>query len=85
MFRVLDEKPAHKHVLRRQMAEIGNLTSCYPVALGASYLNGLRHSLNRRQQVNGECSETSGVPQGSSGRCYLCYISTICLPQLSVR
>ena len=27
IFRVLDEKPTHKHVLRRQMAEIGNLTS----------------------------------------------------------
>ena len=26
-FRVLDEKPTHKHVLRRQMTEIGNLTS----------------------------------------------------------
>ena len=26
MFRVLDEKPTHKHVLRRQMTEIGNLT-----------------------------------------------------------
>ena len=27
IFRVLDEKPTHKHVLRRQMTEIGNLTS----------------------------------------------------------
>ena len=26
-FRVVDEKPTHKHVLRRQMTEIGNLTS----------------------------------------------------------
>ena len=26
IFRVLDEKPTHKHVLRRQMTEIGNLT-----------------------------------------------------------
>ena len=27
IFRVLDERPTHKHVLRRKMAEIGNLTS----------------------------------------------------------
>ena len=27
IFRVLDEKPTHKHVFRRQMTEIGNLTS----------------------------------------------------------
>ena len=27
IFCVLDEKPTHKHVLRRQMTEIGNLTS----------------------------------------------------------
>ena len=27
IFRVLDENPTHKHVLRRQMTEIGNLTS----------------------------------------------------------
>ena len=27
IFRVLDEKPTHKHVLWRQMTEIGNLTS----------------------------------------------------------
>ena len=27
IFRVLDDKPTHKHVLRRQMTEIGNLTS----------------------------------------------------------
>ena len=27
IFRVLDEKLTHKHVLRRQMTEIGNLTS----------------------------------------------------------
>ena len=25
IFRVLDEKPTHKHVLRRQITEIGNL------------------------------------------------------------
>ena len=27
IFRVLDENTTHKHVLRRQMTEIGNLTS----------------------------------------------------------
>ena len=27
IFRALDEKPTHKHVLRRQMTEIGNSTS----------------------------------------------------------
>ena len=27
IFRFLDEKPTHKHVLRRQIAEIVNLTS----------------------------------------------------------
>ena len=33
IFRVLDEKPTHKHVLRRQMTEIGNLTSWPQVTL----------------------------------------------------
>ena len=33
IFRVLDEKPTHKHVLRCQMTEIGNLTSRPQVTL----------------------------------------------------
>ena len=51
LFRVLDEKPTHKHVLRRQMTEIGNLTSWPQMTLtlekvtsdgnGASNLAGL--------------------------------------------
>ena len=33
VFRVLDDKPTHAHVLRRQMTEIGNLTSWPRVTL----------------------------------------------------
>ena len=39
VFRVLDEKSTHKHVLRRQMTEIGNLTSWPQMTLTSEKVN----------------------------------------------
>ena len=68
IFRVLDDKPTHKHVVRRQMTEICNLTSWTQMTLTSEKVtSGLRRCL--------------GIPQTrimSIHRLLMCLYSAFC-------